>query len=42
MGEEVAKNIGGAKFEIIKGAGHTLNLEAVPQMVALIKNFVAI
>lgn len=37
MGEEVAKNIGGAKFEIIKGAGHTLNLEAVPQMVALIK-----
>ena len=40
MGLEVAKNIPGAQFEIIPGAGHTLNLEAVPQMVALIKKFV--
>ncbi|MBC7862549.1 MAG: alpha/beta hydrolase [Bacteroidia bacterium] len=40
MGMEVAKNISGSQFEIILGAGHTLNLEAVPQMSLLIKKFV--
>jgi 3-oxoadipate enol-lactonase len=40
MGKEIADNIPNATFEIIQGAGHTLNLEAVPQMVSLIKNFI--
>lgn len=40
MAEEVAKNISGAKLEVIAGAGHTLNLEAVPVMSELIKKFV--
>lgn len=41
MGRTVAEHIPGARFEVIKGAGHTLNLEAVPQMVALIRDFCA-
>jgi 3-oxoadipate enol-lactonase len=40
MAQEVANSIPQAKLEIIKNAGHTLNLEAVPQMCALIKEFV--
>jgi 3-oxoadipate enol-lactonase len=40
MGKAVAENIPGAKFEVIVGAGHTLNLEAVPQMSGLIRNFI--
>jgi len=39
LANEVAKAIPGAKLEIIPHAGHTLNLEAVPQMCALIKAF---
>jgi 3-oxoadipate enol-lactonase len=39
MGKTVAENIPGAKFEVISGAGHTLNLEAVPQMCSLITAF---
>ena len=42
MGQEVAKHIEGARFEVIKNAGHTLNLEAVPQMSLLIKEFIGI
>ena len=41
MAEEVAKAIPGAKLHIIKNAGHTLNLEAIPQMCELIKNFLS-
>lgn len=40
MAQEVADNIPQSKLEVIKNAGHTLNLEAVPQMCALIKEFV--
>lgn len=39
MAEEVHKAIPGSKFEIIPNVGHTLNLEAVPQSLALIKKF---
>ena len=39
LANEVAKAIPGAKLEIIPNAGHTLNLEAVPQMCALISDF---
>ena len=38
--QEIHRNIPGSRLEIIKHAGHTLNLEAVPQIVALIKDFV--
>ncbi len=40
MAEEVWKNISGSQLKIIEGAGHTLNLEAVPQMSSIIKSFV--
>jgi 3-oxoadipate enol-lactonase len=39
MAQEVHKHIPGSKIEILKGVGHTLNLEAIPQSVALIKSF---
>jgi len=39
IGLEIAKNVPDAKFEVVKGAGHTLNLEAIPQTSALIRNF---
>lgn len=39
MANEVHKNITESRFEIIPGAGHTLNLEAVPQTIKLIKSF---
>jgi pimeloyl-ACP methyl ester carboxylesterase len=32
LAQEVHKNISGSKMEIIKGAGHTLNLERVPEV----------
>lgn len=41
MANEVAKAIPGCKLEIIPNAGHTLNLEAIPQMVKLIREFTA-
>lgn len=41
MGREVAKHIPGARMEVIAGAGHTLNLEAVPQVSRLIRDFIA-
>jgi len=40
MAEEVSKNIPGSKLKIIPAAGHTLNLEAVPQMCKEIKDFI--
>ncbi len=40
LADEVAKAIPGAKLEIIAHVGHTLNLEAVPQMCALISDFI--
>lgn len=40
MANEVAKAIPGCKLEIIANAGHTLNLEAIPQMVSLINGFI--
>jgi len=40
MGKAVGDSISGSKFEIISGAGHTLNLEAVPQTVKLIQEFI--
>lgn len=39
LANEVAKAIPGARLEIIPNVGHTLNLEAVPQMCALIHSF---
>jgi 3-oxoadipate enol-lactonase len=39
MAEEVAKAIPNSKLEIIANAGHTLNLEAVPQLCSKIKAF---
>ncbi len=39
LANEVAKAIPGAKFEVIANAGHTLNLEAVPKISALIAIF---
>jgi 3-oxoadipate enol-lactonase len=40
MANEVAKAIRGCKLEIIANAGHTLNLEAIPQMSKAIKEFI--
>lgn len=39
MAGEVAKAIPNSQFKVIPHVGHTLNLEAVPQMVAIIKGF---
>ena len=41
MASEVAKAIPNAKLEVIPMVGHTLNLEAVPQMSQLIRNFIS-
>jgi 3-oxoadipate enol-lactonase len=39
MARAVAQAIPGSRFEVIPGAGHTLNLEAAPQTTALILSF---
>lgn len=39
MANEVAKAIPNSQFKVIPHVGHTLNLEAVPQMVAIMKDF---
>lgn len=39
MANEVAKSIPNSQFKVIPHVGHTLNLEAVPQMAAIIKDF---
>lgn len=41
MATEVHKHIPGSTLEIIPRVGHTLNLEAVPQMAELIKKFLS-
>jgi|GEM_PF-114189 len=40
MGKAVGDSIPGSIFEVVSGAGHTLNLEAVPQTVKLILEFI--
>jgi len=39
MAGEVAKAIPNSQFKVIPHVGHTLNLEAVPQMVSIMKDF---
>lgn len=39
VAKEVAKHIPGAKFEVLPRVGHTLNLEAIPQVIQLLKEF---
>lgn len=39
VAKEVADHIPGAQFYVIEKAGHTLNLEAIPQTVKLMKEF---
>ena len=41
VAKEVADNIPGAEFIVIEKAGHTLNLEAIPQTISLVKKFIA-
>ena len=41
MGREAAVAIPGSRFEVVPGAGHTLNLEAVPETATLIARFMA-
>ncbi len=40
LADEVTKAIPNAQLKVIPNAGHTLNLEAVPQMCALISDFI--
>ena len=40
MANEVAKSIPNSQFKVIPHVGHTLNLEAVPQMVAIMNDFI--
>jgi 3-oxoadipate enol-lactonase len=40
MGKSVAEAIPNSRFEVIKNAGHTLNLEATEKVTALIKEFI--
>ena len=40
MAKEVSDAIEGSKLEVIRGAGHTLNLEAIPQTIKLIMDFI--
>lgn len=40
IAKEVADHIPGAEFIVIEKAGHTLNLEAIPQTVALVRKFI--
>jgi 3-oxoadipate enol-lactonase len=40
MGRQVSEAIEGSRFEIIKDSGHTLNLEAIPETIKLIKEFI--
>jgi 3-oxoadipate enol-lactonase len=40
IAKEVADHIPGAGFIIIEKAGHTLNLEAIPQVISILKKFI--
>jgi 3-oxoadipate enol-lactonase len=40
VAREVADHIPGAQFKVVEKAGHTLNLEAIPQTLAAIREFV--
>ena len=40
MAKEVTDSIPNCKLVIVPFAGHTLNLEAIPQMVAAMKEFI--
>jgi 3-oxoadipate enol-lactonase len=40
IAKKVADHIPGAEFVVIEKAGHTLNLEAIPQTISLIKKFI--
>lgn len=39
IAKDVADAIPGAKFEVIERVGHTLNIEAIPQVIAYTRNF---
>ena len=39
MAAEVHKAIPNSRFEVIPNVGHTLNLEAVPQSLSMLKKF---
>ncbi len=40
LAEAVHKSIAGSRFEVIPHVGHTLNLEAVPQIAGFIRDFI--
>ncbi|CAN5896188.1 3-oxoadipate enol-lactonase [soil metagenome] len=40
IAKEVADHIPGATFNVIEKAGHTLNLEAIPQVISLLRKFI--
>ena len=40
LGKAVSDSIPGSRFEIIPNVGHTLNLEAIPQTIKLVKEFI--
>lgn len=39
VAEEIYKNIEGSRYEVLEHKGHTLNLEAIPETVQLINDF---
>lgn len=39
VAQEVSRHIPGSEFMVISGVGHTLNLEAIPQINQIIRNF---
>jgi len=40
VAKQVADHIPGARFEVVRGVGHTFNLEAIPQTIALLRKFI--
>ena len=39
MGKDLAQVIPNSKFEIVSGVGHTLNIEAIPQITTILSDF---